>query len=302
MTHYKLSAAKKQAGMTLIELTVVLMILIGLAGLLIPYVAGFVGRTHDSSGADSIQEVAKALAGYDAKYGGYPGDLDRLVLADGSATTTFLMNNAIATATTPTTDNTQSLFRGGITTLRGVCDGDPVGLAAGGIGTADADADCVVFNPTFDYYDSSSDMVIAGNGNTGIGGVAPAAPGATSALPVITPADAQTVCGITNATQDDDGDGNNDFIYVVLGVGPESDMTGRTIQSSPVHFAQIGAMNATNRYNRFVAIFKVDNDLQVGSTNGADAATLACTGMAMMALEGPQQAIERFYTRQQNEG
>ncbi len=283
--------------MTLIELTVVLMILIGLAGLLIPYVAGFVGRTHDSSGADGIQEVAKAIAGYDAKYGGYPGGLDRLVLADGSATTPYLMNDAVATATDMSNTNTQSLFRGGITSLRGVCDGN----AGGTIGTADADPDCTPFNPTFDYYDSSSDWTIAMNGN--INGAAAAA---GDALPVITAVEAERVCGITDAEiaedGDQDGDGVQDNIYVMLGVGPESDMTGRTVQSAPVHFAQVGAMNANNRYNRFVAIFKVDNDTDVGRTGSADNATLLCTGMAMSELEGPQQALQRYYDRQDTEG
>ncbi len=292
MNYYSNKA--RQAGMTLIELTVVLLVLIGLAGLLIPYVSGFVGRTHDSSGADSIQEVAKAIAGYDAKYQGYPGGLDRLVLGDGSATTPYLMNDAVVTATDMSQQNMVSLFRGGIGSLKGVCDGD----AAGNIGTADADPDCATFNPTFDYYDNTSDWTIAGSGN--INGAAVAA---GDALPVVALADVESVCGIDNAVQDEDADTVNDYIYVMLGVGPENDMTGRTVQSAPVHFAQIGAMNANNRYNRFVAIFKVDNDPDVGGgAGGIEGASFVCSGMAMNQLEGPQQAIQRFYDRQDQEG
>ena len=41
MKHYKVKQYTRQAGMTLIELTVVLLVLIGLAGLLLPYVSGF---------------------------------------------------------------------------------------------------------------------------------------------------------------------------------------------------------------------------------------------------------------------
>jgi type II secretory pathway pseudopilin PulG len=48
--HYKVKQYTRQAGMTLIELTVVLLVLIGLAGLLIPYVSGFVSKTHDGTG------------------------------------------------------------------------------------------------------------------------------------------------------------------------------------------------------------------------------------------------------------
>ena len=44
-----------QSGFTLIELTVVLLVLIGLAGALLPYVQGFVGRTHDAT----VQTVSR---------------------------------------------------------------------------------------------------------------------------------------------------------------------------------------------------------------------------------------------------
>ncbi len=290
MNYYSNKA--RQAGMTLIELTVVLLVLIGLAGLLIPYVSGFVGRTHDSSGADSIQEVAKAIAGYDAKYQGYPGGLD--IMTDSTnGMITYMMNSGVATATAMTAINTQSLFRGGITNLKGMCDDA-------------ADADCATFNPTFDYYDSTQDWVISGNGNVAIGGGAAAAP-TTEALAVVAAADVDTVCSTDNAARDNDGDGTQDYIYVMLGVGPESDMTGRTVQSAPVHFAQIGAMNANNRYNRFVAIFAVDNDnasadgSNIGKEGSSDNARFVCGAMAMSILEGPQQAVQRFYDRQDEE-
>ncbi|MEZ6106265.1 MAG: prepilin-type N-terminal cleavage/methylation domain-containing protein [Pirellulaceae bacterium] len=42
-------------GLTLIELVVVLLILVGLAGVVIPAVTNMVGRTHTSSGAANIQ-------------------------------------------------------------------------------------------------------------------------------------------------------------------------------------------------------------------------------------------------------
>jgi len=286
----------KQAGMTLIELTVVLMILIGLAGLLVPYVSGFVGRTHDSSGADAIQEVTKAISGYDAKYGGLPGNLDRLVDSNG-VVVPYLMNSGVATATAVSTTNTVSLFRAGITQLKGVCD----------IAT---DAACTNFNPTFNYYKAANDWAISMNGNISIGGAAAAAPGATDTILTVAPnatADVnnnvEDICGITNAAVDANTDGTNDYIYVMLGVGPSSDMTGRTVQSAPVHFAQVGAMNANNRYNRFLGIFKVDNDPAVGpGPGGIENATLVCSVMSMSRIEGPQQALERYYDRQANEG
>lgn len=296
MKHYNKMA--RQAGMTLIELTVVLLVLVGLAGLLIPYVGGFVGRTHDSSGADSLAEVAKAIAGYDAKYQGYPGNLDRLIDSTGAATG-YLMNNAIVAPVNVNATNTQSLFRAGITSLRGMCDDA-------------ADADCTAFNPTFNYNDNTGDWAI--NMMGAINGVAPAATdflltvhpdeAAATAAAIANPGinNVEHICGIQNAAADTDGDGTVDNIYVMLGVGPESDMIGRTIQQAPVHFAQVGAMNANNRYNRFVAIFRVDNDNDVGRNGSADNATLLCTAMAMSDIEGPQASLQRFYDRADQEG
>jgi len=289
--------------MTLIELTVVLLVLIGLAGLLIPYVGGFVGRTHDTVGSDSIAEVAKAIAGFDVKYQGYPGNLDLLTDSAG-ATTSYLMQPTVATATAANVTNTQSLFRGGIDSLRGMCDD-----------AADASADCETFNPTFSYNDSDQDWAINMMGMVGVGGGAPAAPAgnlllvnsnAVTALAAgVTDPDLNNVehlCGIQNAEQDVNGDLITDNIYVILGVGPESDMTGRTVQQAPVHFAQVGAMNANNRYNRFVSIFRVDNDNVVGRSGSADNATLVCTAMMMGTMEGPQESLQRFYDRADNEG
>jgi len=73
----------RQAGMTLIELTVVLLVLIGLAGLLIPYVSGFVGKTHDSTGSSNIQALNNAMIRFSVEnYDAYPDKMDSLIQED----------------------------------------------------------------------------------------------------------------------------------------------------------------------------------------------------------------------------
>ncbi len=52
---------KRQAGLTLLELTVVMLILIGLAGLALPYASGFLQRAHDSTGASNLQAINQAI-------------------------------------------------------------------------------------------------------------------------------------------------------------------------------------------------------------------------------------------------
>lgn len=301
----------RQAGMTLIELTVVLLVLIGLAGLMIPYVGGFVEKTHDSSGADNIGNVAKAIAQYDVQFAGYPQGFDSLIIGNGTgAVNPYMMQTNVVTAAPLNQVNAQSLWRAGITGLNGMCDGD------GTIGAADADGCQTGFNPTFNANDASGDLAFTMSGTVAVGGAAAAAP-TTEALAFVSPDEAtatadgvgnptlnnvEHICGIQNAAADADADGTVDNKYVLLGIGQNSSMVGRTMQDAPVHFAQVGAMNANSRYNRFVAIFKVDNDNTVGRNGSADNAKFVCAGMAMSTLEGQQAAIQRYYDNTDNNG
>ncbi len=87
-TLYEKSAAR-QGGFTLIELTVVLLILIGLAGLAIPYVSGYVDKTSTATGAISNGSVFNSLTNYQLTNGGYPNNLDLLANAAGAIDNTL---------------------------------------------------------------------------------------------------------------------------------------------------------------------------------------------------------------------
>ena len=69
----------RQAGMTLIELTVVLLVLIGLAGLMIPYVSGFVSKTHDSVGTSTVADLDNAIFRHQASYMQFPSGMESLI-------------------------------------------------------------------------------------------------------------------------------------------------------------------------------------------------------------------------------
>ena len=57
--------------------------------------------------------------------------------------------------------------------------------------------------------------------------------------------------------------------YIVLGVGQQSQLVGKTMTDAPVHFASNGDMGPDNNYNRFVAVFEVDK--ANGTTTATDA-------------------------------
>lgn len=94
MMNLKKHLAKNKAargGFTLIELIVVLMILVGLAGMVIPAVTDMVTRTHTSTASGNIGEVANAIARYETQYLQYPNNFDSLM------DTAFATGNALDT-------------------------------------------------------------------------------------------------------------------------------------------------------------------------------------------------------------
>lgn len=72
-------AYPRRHGFTLIELIVVLMILVGLAGILIPAVTDMVHRTNTSTASANISEVSNALQRYETQYLVYPNNMDGLM-------------------------------------------------------------------------------------------------------------------------------------------------------------------------------------------------------------------------------
>jgi len=245
----------RQAGMTLIELTVVLLVLIGLAGLMIPYVGGFVSKTHDATGADSLASLNSAIQRYDNQFLGSPSDFDSLM--DTSLTAGgiygYMMggtgtNDYLKTVTIPG----KALTDVGINSLM-VMNGT----------TTDA---------TFD----ATSATAAVSSGTDYKLAALSVKGSTCSMTadpmgcISNDADLSKILGRTVDTA------NND--YVVFGVGQSSGMIGKTIAEAPVHFAKTGAMSAANKYNRILAVYEIP----VGNFQcmGGTAVTVQATTLA----------------------
>jgi type II secretory pathway pseudopilin PulG len=79
------SGRGRRSGLTLVELLVVLMILIAVAGIIVPLVPNMLNRAQEASDSTQVNELAKAIKGYQAAYAGYPDGFD--LLTDGTSIT-----------------------------------------------------------------------------------------------------------------------------------------------------------------------------------------------------------------------
>ncbi len=245
MKNYK---ANKQSGMTLIELAVVLVILVGLAGLLIPYVSSFIGKTHAATSGQTIAALNMAMNRFSNEAfggGGFPNDLDSLV-----ETTTTTRVGILDSATTQY--NSEVISANALTALNNA-----------GISTVMDQQTGTGANYTFGAGTQRTLTAVAGNNLIVLSASGRAFLG--------------QALGINTATSND--------AYVVFGVGPSSELNGRTISEAPVHF-HAGAADYAARYSRFLAIFSVP------STATQDLATATGGQAKFEGIVGPMNPIE----------
>jgi len=226
----------RQAGMTLIELTVVLLVLIGLAGLMIPYVSGFVSKTHDSTGTFNSAALDANIQRYQVEKVGFPSGLESLIEGSASdgAVYTKMMEPLFYDATIVTMPQAMSLSMVGIKNVYGM----------------DAAAD----NATFTSTGSNAATTITAMA-TKLATVAELTKDATTGIPEDLTIEGHLAAAFERDITSFD---STCYSYVVMGVGEKSDLIGSTMNTAPVHFASQGAMGAANKYNRFVAVFQVD--------------------------------------------
>jgi len=255
----------RQAGMTLIELTVVLLVLIGLAGLMIPYVSGFVSKTHDSVNSDSLAAANNAIQRYDVQFMGQPNGYDSLmstVDTSGAGAIYAKMMGGTGTNDYLKTVSVQgsALAGVGITTLREMND-------------ATTDATFQASDATITIADSSSLYTLAALNVKG------STCGMSDAMGCIED-DAALAAILGRSASTIDTSAND---YLVFGVGSDSGMVGKTMSEAPVHFAKTGAMSAANKYNRILAVYSVSKTGVQCTLNGMGA-TQYWDGSAVQAI------------------
>lgn len=217
------SRGARRAGLTLIELIVVLAILVILAGLILPKLDGVTKKAHSANGASTIGEVAKYMETFKALHGGsYPDRYDSM-LNNTNARFSKLLPNAIVRYTPQvlTAQEATSFQLVGISTV-----------ATQDEGSANLPSDADV-NPDATPF-----------------GLVTLAAGSTLLKMDTTNADNQATLREFHV---DPLDGRN---YYVLGIGPACTIIGEggVTLDAPLH----QDTSPTLYYNRFVVIFAPD--------------------------------------------
>jgi type II secretory pathway pseudopilin PulG len=309
MKYYNIKNHTRQSGMTLIELTVVLLVLIGLAGMLLPYVGGFMEKTHDSANSTSEHELAASISRYENQFMELPNNMDSLLDASGagasrisytiagrmggSAATNYGMAVRNLNAVDPTVAGTNaalcgSLRKAGMTKFAGM-DQSAAPQANPVVGTVLAGT----FNPTFNYYNTGANVDFGQSG-------------ACNGTVVELTNDQKIATSLGLSLQQIQDKRALGHTFIAAGMGTASEALGKTIQDAPVHFAKTGDANAANAYNRLLVIYEVDGNVagtggSAGSVNGSRTATaafrakMAGTAMAMHDLLGVASSLEGFY-------
>lgn len=285
--------------MTLIELTVVLLVLIGLAGLLLPYVSGFGQKTHDSTNSDNLASLNANLQRFATEKNILPDNLESLINrgAATAGTATGVCANPLATANTVYC----GMLDTGLFDLSTTTFPEATSFAMAGIQTVtDNDPDTV--NKTFASTTSTTNPTAATrtvgcfNGScvgqvlASVGcqrdaaaalvtGTAACVDG-TYAGTVYTPGakDTHLAAALGGVAADYD---TACYTYYTLGVGDSNELVGRTMSSAPVHFATNGDQSPIENYNHYVAVFKVDKNNTAPCSTATEAAKFVGAAMGV---------------------
>lgn len=244
-----------RSALTLIELVVVLLVLVALAGILVPQFQNFSVRAHGASGADNAVEISKAITLFETTKLRQPNNFCSLT-EDGATTqsgfipasTHFAIQDAGSGSGTAThVDRASNLFNAGITTLTNI--NAAAENATFGSETGSQATDGAAVNIAF--------LTAAGTAALGL-----------------------------DADPDGDGAGND---YVALGLGESSEMIGTSMVDAPIHFPEGTDGLPSQTYARWVAIYRVSGD-----TDGK-AVLVSVAGLDDGDLVGANGHLEEYF-------
>lgn len=249
---YTENSKATQSGMTLIELSVVLLVMVGLAGVAVPYVAGMADKAHDSTTGSTISQLNQSIASFRGNHNALPDRLETLV-DDAGDLYGKLMSE----------ENYSGKTFGEPAALS---DAAVVSLKKAGLTTV-LNNNANSTNATF----GSTDGTVVNVATTVK--VAPVAPLTWSqAKPVKGVAEhlAYALGGNVNQYLDNDVDtgATGCYKYIGLGIGDNNEMIGSSMQSAPILFMSNGDMNPEKKYARFIAIMKVHTNLKIFGAGG----------------------------------
>jgi hypothetical protein len=243
-----------RAGLTLMELVVVMMILVALAGILIPLLPSMLTRAHVSTHTTNVTEISKLVLMYNATNNAFPDQWDSMV-DPGGVEITYLAGGVLDptpgsggpggqgggnfTAQAPTALELAALNAAGIKSVHNQLTYKTPGLTdwAGN-----------PFDPTFANYAAAP--------------TAPTLITTSTKLMYLTPTNKFWPAFQAQNFPSWSATAN----YVVLGFGPRCTLTKMAV-TAPVHFSDTQDASSSFSYGRFVAIFKVSDPAAPGGIN-----------------------------------
>lgn len=239
----------RRAGLTLMELVVVMVILIALAGILLPLFPGMLTRGHTSSAATNLSELSKAVQEYYYQDLQLPYNLDNVAPLAGVANPA---NPAVTSlvAAYPGTYSTPDLIK------QALGANDLAMLQAAGMNyalqTMVPTGTPTNWSPTYNPYSDASAIgstFYPQNQTTGSpAGVSTLLANLTTVLYVSGAAAARELAQPPTGT------------YVMFGAGDYSSMSGKTLQTAPIHFDDAATGEPNVAYCRFGLVFKTTGD------------------------------------------
>lgn len=258
-------------GLTLIELIVVLVILVALAGILVVTLPSMLGRAHTASGATNVGEVTKFVQVYEQLYQSQPTDFDALTDTTSAAIPDYLPSDGgtplggQVSSLTLTAAQADALTGAGIGRLAPM---HPNRAAF----TADS-------TPTFNPYSGGSVPVAAG---VRVLQLTEAAVEGPSGL--VSEAD------IVNTYGD---------VYILLGFGKRCSMIGKVTTEPPTHFGDSADDNAANVYGRVGLVYRIARGTgTTGTPASADLGKAVFIGAVALhgdGIAGGGAHIEEYY-------
>ena len=217
-------STRRRFGLTLIELLMVLVILIALAGILVPLLPNIVGRGETASGATSQTEIYKWIQAYEQLYLTYPSDWD--ALTDGTQRITYVRGGGDVTL-----DSGLSAGEAGALTSAGIARVQLMVEAPSGATPAPP------AHKTFDPYQNASYVT---------NGAAPAASGKFLVLTTSGQKSLNLGDGITSSGK-----------FVVFGFGRRATIVGKGVANAPVVFRDDAGKTPDKVYCRYGVVFQV---------------------------------------------
>lgn len=251
-------------GLTLMELIIVLMVLVALAGIIIPMLPSMLTRAHVATHTTNVTEIDKLILAFQALNNAFPDNWD--AMTDGTTMINYMSGGVLDPIQVPPSPWSaggapgMANQAGGVFTSSNPTAAELSALQSAGIAhvyTMQATAGGTMwdgngFDPTFDYYTAAPGT--------------PTPIGTGTALVFIDP----TANGVAKAfIQNQYPNWSLSARYVALGIGDRSTLIGKWAATPPVHFSDTQDATPQFSYARFVVIFKVSDSSAPGGVNMA---------------------------------